>query len=115
MFTDPNDVALCNALYACLAAPTHPGSASFPNSCLGTFGDPLGCWCGSNSLTCATSNVAPTQANGPCVQQVFAAAKTTDAPTINSKFVDPSLPLGAAVNLAICRGSFCAAECSFPH
>jgi hypothetical protein len=115
-FTDPNDRTLCQNLYACLVAPTHPGAASFADgSCLGTFGDPLPCWCGTNLITCATANTPPSQANGPCRQQVFAAAKTTDAPTINAHFVDPTLPLGAAVNLAICRGSFCPTECSIPQ
>ena len=117
--TDPTDKALCENLYACLVAPTHPGNTAFPGSCLGNFGDPLGCWCGSNGLTCATADGA---ANGPCVQQVLAAAKTTTASTINNNFVLPTandgvtpLPLGRATNLAICRGSFCVSECSVPH
>ena len=114
-FTDPNDRTPVPEPLCLLGSADAPGRARPSRTvCLGTFGDPLGCWCGSNSLTCATSNAPPTQANGPCVQQIFAAAKTMDAPTINAKFVDPSLPLGAAVNLAICRGSFCPTECSFP-
>ena len=120
--TDPADKALCENLYACLIAPTHPGNAAFPGSCLGSFGDPLGCWCGSNGLTCATASSGASQANGPCLQQVLAAAKTTDAATINNNFVLPTandmttpLPLGRATNLVICRGSFCISECSIPH
>ena len=121
LITDPNDKVLCQNLYACLIAPTHLGNAAFPGSCLGPFGDPLGCWCGSNGLTCATANSGAGQANGPCLQQVLAAAKTTDAATINNNFVLPTandgtpLPLGRATNLVICRGSFCISECSIPR
>jgi len=113
LLTDPADKVLCENLYACLVAPTHPGTV-LPGFCEGTGGDPLPCWCGTNALTCVTSNAPPTQANGPCLQQVFAAAKTTDAATINSRFIDPTFPLGAAANLAICRGTFCAPACSLP-
>jgi hypothetical protein len=115
LLTDPNDKILCQNLYACLVAPTHPGDATFPNFCISAGGDPIPCWCGSNSLTCVQSNAPPTQANGPCLQQIFAAAKTTDAATINARFIDPTFPLGAAANLAICRGSFCPSECVLPH
>jgi hypothetical protein len=113
--TDPNDQALCEALYKCFVAPTHQGDPMFPNFCISPGGDPIPCWCGSNSLTCVTSNAPPTQANGPCLQQIFAAAKTTDAATINARFIDPIYPVGAAANLAICRGSFCGSECSLPQ
>ena len=113
LLTDPADKDLCRNLYACLVAPTHAGTV-LPGFCQGTGGDPLPCWCGTNALTCVTSNAAPTQANGPCLQQVFAAAKSTDAATINARFIDPTFPLGAAANLAICRGTFCAHECNLP-
>jgi len=115
--TNPADKALCENLYACLVAPTHAGDANFPGFCLGAGGDALPCWCGSNGLSCPNSNTAPSKANGPCVDLIQAAAHLTtyDAPTISAQFVNPSLPLGAAVNLAICRGTFCSPECVLPH
>ena len=97
---DPNDRLACENAYACFANPA--------NHCV-SMGDPVKCWCGANLTTCATSNAAPTQANGPCLQQVFAAAKTMDAPTIKLRFIDNTFPLGLAVNLSLCRGSFCGA------
>ena len=109
---DPTDKQLCENLYTCLAAPTHPGT-TVPGTCT-TQGDPLQCWCGTNPTTCVTSNTPPTQANGPCLQQIFAAAKSTDAATIKLRFIDPNFPLGRAVNLTSCRGSFCSVECSVP-
>ena len=39
----------------------------------------------------------------------MAAAKSTDASTIKLRFVDPNFPLGRAVNMTLCRGSFCSA------
>ena len=71
--TDPGDRALCEAAYACFTDPA--------NNCTNQ-GDPLKCWCGTNPTTCLTDNSPPTQANGPCLQQVFAAAKSTDAATV---------------------------------
>ena len=117
LMTNPADKALCENLYACLVAPTHAGDANFPGFCLGAGGDALPCWCGSNGLSCPNSNTAPSKANGPCVDLIQAAAHLTtyDAPTISAQFVNPSLPLGAAVNLAICRGTFCSPECVLPH
>ena len=116
LMTNAADKALCENLYACLVAPTHPGDPTFPGYCLGTGGDALPCWCGSNGLSCPNGNTAPSKANGTCVDLVQAAAHLTtyDAPTISAQFVNPALPLGAAVNLAICRGTFCAPECVLP-
>ena len=105
LIADPTDRQLCENAYRCFTNPA--------NNCT-SQGDPLSCWCGSNGATCLTDNAPPTQANGPCLQQIFAAAKTTDAPTIRQRFVDPDYPLGRASNLVLCRGSFCAAECSLP-
>jgi len=101
--SDPADKALCEAAYACFVTPSY--------DCV-YQGDPLKCWCGTNPTTCVSSNAGATQANGPCLQQVFAAAKTNDAPTIKARFVDPAYPLGRAVNLLSCRGNFCNDECS---
>ena len=100
---------LCETLYACLVAPTHPGT-TMPGFCI-SQGDPLACWCGTNGTTCTTDNAPPTQANGPCLQQVFDAAKSMDASTINMRFIDPNFPLGRAVNLASCRSNYCRSEC----
>ena len=97
-----SDRALCEDLYACFTDSN--------NRCV-TQGDPSACWCGTQVDTCATSNDPVTQANGPCLQKVFAAAKTTDAASIKQRLVDPDYPLGRAVNLISCRGVFCAAEC----
>jgi hypothetical protein len=99
---NPADFALCQAAYKCFTDPA--------NNCTNQ-GDPLKCWCGTNPTTCLTDNSPPTQANGACLQQVFAAAKSTDAATIRLRFSDPSFPLGGAVNLTVCRGGFCQAEC----
>ena len=110
--TTQADKDLCEALYACLVAPAHPGT-SVPGACT-SQGDPLACWCGTNTTTCATDNAPPTQANGPCLQQVFAAAKSTDAATILQHFIDPALPLGRAVNIVSCRSNFCSPECKVP-
>jgi hypothetical protein len=99
---------LCEDAYACFV-----NSAS---QCLkkNNQGDAIPCWCGNNMTTCWNSNEPPKQANGPCLKQVFAAAATTDAATIRSRLVDPAYPLGRAVNLSSCRGSFCARECGLP-
>ena len=79
-------------------------------------GDPLKCWCGdkqppdTSAQTCLTDNTPPTQANGPCLQQILKAAKSMDAATVRLRFSDPAFPLGAAVNLMVCRGTFCAGQ-----
>ena len=110
LIANADDKTLCENLYACFAALTHPNT-SVPGQCT-TQGDPLQCWCGTNPTTCVTSNAPPTQANGPCLSQIFAAAKTTDAATIKLRFIDPGFPIGRAVNLTSCRGSFCSDECN---
>ena len=102
---DAADRALCEDVYACFINPT--------NACV-TQGDPLKCWCGSNPTTCVTSDTPPTQGNGPCRDKVFAAAKSSTAATIKQRFVDPNFPLGRAVNLLNCRGTFCVDECMIP-
>jgi hypothetical protein len=99
---DASDRKLCEDLYACFSDPQH--------SCV-IQGDPLRCWCGTNMTTCVTDNAGPTQANGPCVKQVFAAAKTSDADTIFHQFLNADLPLGRAARLTACRGTFCSGDC----
>jgi len=88
----------CWALYACMRD-SHcvaPGS-----------GNPLPCWCGTNVATCPTDDAPPTQANGPCLSQFFAAAKSTSSAYIFSNLNNANLPLGLAYNLAICRSLYC--------
>ena len=99
---DPADRRLCEELYACFMDPS--------NHCV-TQGDSLKCWCGTNPTTCVTANEGPTRANGPCLDKIFAAGRSTDADTIRHRFVDATFPLGRAVNLALCRGTFCASDC----
>ncbi len=65
------------------------------------------CFCGTSTMTCYS---VPGAANGPCVAEVFAAAKKTDLNTVKSLFTSPASPLGRAVNLLGCRG-LCPAEC----
>lgn len=96
----------CLKLYCCIYA----------NGC-SKQGDSLGCWCGSSHLDAAGQGVCITMAgaaDGPCKSEVEDAAETTDPQTIKQRFVDPAFPVGGAVNLASCQGSFCAAECGIP-
>jgi hypothetical protein len=115
LIADPADKLLCENAYACFVAKTHPGSV-VPGACT-NGGDPTKCWCGTNPTTCLTDAAA---ANGPCRDAVVAAAKSADPGTINLRFVDPNFPLGRAVNLSSCRGSFCGTppngndECGVP-
>ena len=102
---DANDKRLCEEVYACFSDPAH--------KCVNQ-GDPLKCWCGTNPTTCVTANEGPTRANGVCADKIYAAAKSTDANTIRHRFVDPQFPLGRAVGLLQCRGTFCASECKVP-
>jgi hypothetical protein len=74
-------------------------------------GDPTECYCGTSGAQCF---VFPSAANGPCATQVIAAAKTTSPPAILTQFTNPASPLGRAVNLTVCRGSFCSPECMIP-
>ena len=102
VISDAGDRKLCEDLYACFSDPR--------NSCV-IQGDPVRCWCGTNMTTCVTDNAGPTQANGPCVKQVFAAAKSTDADAIFQRFMNVDFPLGRAVRVTSCRGSFCSGDC----
>ena len=89
------DRVRCEALYCCIRA----------QHCL-VQGDATPCWCGTTSATaCAQGTQAP---NGPCRSEFQAAAGTTEAAQIALAMIDPTLPIGGAVNLATCRASFCA-------
>ncbi len=104
---DPTDRQLCEDAYGCFTNPAY--------NCV-VQGDMTNCWCGTNPLTCPTDNTAPTMANGPCLDVVTRAARLTaatyDAATVTQRLVDPDYPLGRAVNLTNCRGTFCPSECS---
>jgi hypothetical protein len=97
------DRKLCEELYACFADPH--------NNC-SIKGDPLRCWCGKNMLTCYSETSGPGAANGPCVKEVVAAAKTNDADTIFHQFLNTELPLGRASRLNLCRAAFCSNDCN---
>lgn len=99
---DPERRKLCEDLYACFSDPAH--------DCVNQ-GDPVKCWCGTHPTTCLTDKSGPNRANGPCADKVFAAAGTDDPMTIKARFVDPDYALGGAVNLTLCRGSWCSSEC----
>jgi len=89
------DRQACYALYCCMRS----------HQCV-VGGDPKRCWCGTADPTQCQSGAAA--ANGPCLAEIQAAAGTTQPGEIAARFVDPTLAVGGAVNLAICRATFCA-------
>ncbi len=95
------DQLLCIAAVQCFSK----------NKCT-TTGDPNRCFCGNAASSMCYA--VPGAANGPCVAEVFAAAKKTDVTMIKGLFTSPASPLGRAVNLLGCRGGLCSAECSIP-
>ncbi|HKW82786.1 MAG TPA: hypothetical protein VJN68_03455 [Burkholderiaceae bacterium] len=98
---DAADRKACEELYSCFAS----------NNCV-VQGDPIPCWCGKNMTTCIGNSTGPTAANGPCVKQVLAAAKTTDSEAIFRELLNAELPLGRAVRLTSCRGNYCSDDCA---
>ena len=80
------------------------------NNCT-VSGDATKCFCGTAGSTCYT---VPGAAKGPCVAEVFAAAKKTDVTMVKPLFTSPASPLGRAVNLLGCRGGLCNMECGLP-
>lgn len=97
---DPGDQLLCEAAALCFASPT--------NQCT-IGGDATNCFCGTSGAKCFAT---PGLANGPCVAQVFAAAKSMDPPTIHTVFTSAVTAIGRAVNLLGCQGVLCQMECS---
>ncbi len=77
------------------------------NKCT-TTGDPSPCYCGKSGADCY---VVPGAANGPCVAEVAAAAKTSDPSVIRGIFTSQAATIGRAVNLLTCRGQLCGMEC----
>lgn len=96
------DQQLCEAAVACFTANTATCTA---------VGDPTNCFCGTSGGATGTCFAVKGAANGPCVAQVIAAAKTDDPATIQTRFISPMFPIGRAVNLVTCRGGLCSAEC----
>jgi len=99
---DEADRILCYKLYECFY--NNFGVCAFE-------GDPTLCYCGS-SLASGCFSI-PGAADGTCVAQFEAAAKSTDPSVIHDHFVDDS-PSGRAVDLYNCRAYFCSAECNVP-
>jgi hypothetical protein len=92
--TSDLDRTKCNALYLCVR----------DKQCA-KDGDPQPCFCGTTDLTlCQTGAMPP---NGVCLQQFLDAAKSSAVSDVFARFIDPKYPIGAAMNLAICRGTFC--------
>jgi hypothetical protein len=103
---DPGDRLLCQNLYACLIAPSHPGSN--PSGSCVTSADSVECVCGP-SRTCVGDDAA----QAPCLVEALAAAKTTNPADILPAFNDVRLPILRAVLLAECQAHACAVECHF--
>jgi hypothetical protein len=95
-----DDQNLCRAAVSCFSA----------SRCT-IGGDATHCFCGSAAAACFAVTGA---ASGPCVNEVMAAAKSSDLDDIRSRFVSATFPLGRAVNLMGCRGAFCSVECAVP-
>jgi hypothetical protein len=102
--SDPKDQQLCIAVTKCFRDP--PGGS--PNPCT-VHGDGTSCFCGKGGgINCFSVAGA---ADGPCVKEVMAAAKSTDPSVIHEMFTEPKSPLGRAVNLMLCRGNTCQVVC----
>jgi hypothetical protein len=69
--------------------------------------NPLPCWCGDvDPSLCEPGTVA---GNGPCRTEIMNAAGSDDPVTVDERLIDPSFPIGGAVNLATCRSVHCSA------
>jgi hypothetical protein len=89
------DRVRCQALYCCIRA----------QHCV-VQGDATPCWCGTTDAVACMQGTEPP--NGPCRSEFQAAAGTAEVAQIALEMIDPTLPIGGAVNLATCRASFCA-------
>jgi len=97
------DQLLCQALYACISANATTCTKA---------GDATPCFCGTSMSNCFAVAGA---ANGPCVKEVQAAAKSVDPVLIKMRLISPMFPLGRTINLAACQGGLCGTECAFPQ
>ncbi|HEY8946936.1 MAG TPA: hypothetical protein VIM73_21985, partial [Polyangiaceae bacterium] len=93
------DQVLCEAVVKCFTRNSSTCTVS---------GDGTNCFCGTSGGNCFMNAGA---ANGPCTAEVVAAAKTSTPAAIQGQFTSPASPLGRAVNIIACRGSFCSTEC----
>ena len=69
-------------------------------------GDP-DCICGANNILVCLAGAT----DGPCVQQVIAAAKSNNLVDVQLRASDTNFPLGRANALGACADTNCAAEC----
>jgi len=130
----PDIAAACSACLAANANPTTDGCCALPDAtgrqlcqaaaaCMRTGmcamnGDVTSCFCGTNGSTCDQ----PGQANGPCLDEMKAAAgrnlttMMTDSPTtpqVIARQGDPMFALGRASNIINEAGLYCPTECGF--
>jgi len=106
---DATGFTLCQAASSCMRT----GGA--PVGKCNLLGDTSTCYCGTNPSTCDSGD-----ANGPCLNQVTAAAgrnvttMTTDTPTpsqVVQRFGDTDYALGRASVIHSYAGAFCPDEC----
>jgi len=131
----PPDIATaCSACIAAMSNPMTDGCCALPDAtgrqlcqaaaaCMRAGmcvmdGDATACFCGTNGGTCDQ----PGQSNGPCVNEMKAAAgrnvatMTTDTPTtpqVVARQGDPNFALGRASNIINVAGLYCPTECGF--
>ena len=107
---DPLGVQLCQAASACMRTGSVSGAPC------NNMGDTGTCYCGTSG-TCSAGG-----ANGPCVQQIAAAAgrnvvtHVTDTPTpaqTIQRYGLPDFAIGRAGNIQTVAGAFCPAECGY--
>ena len=88
--------AQCQRLYACMR----------DRGCVRN-NDPTVCWCGAVDPERCETGQEP--AGGPCLQEIIAAAGTTDPTLIELRLTDATFPIGGAINLVSCRSVACSA------
>ena len=103
-FNDPTERKLCEDLYACITDPV--------NHCTNQ-GDPVRCWCGTNPTTCLGNATVPRRPMAVRAA-VPRGGRSPDPGVIRARFVDAVFPIGGAIRLSSCRGSFCSKECGVP-
>jgi len=85
---------LCRNAYACMR-----DRACVQNN------NPIRCWCGD--VDPALCEIGDVPGLGPCRQEIFDAAGTSDAALVNLRLTDSNFPIGGAINLATCRSVYC--------
>lgn len=90
---DPSNDGLCAAAVACAR----------DEACVDVH--PRDCFCGTASdLMCMAG-----KADGPCLEEFQAAARSTNPLSIAERFMDPLSPLGDATSLLLCYLDYCPA------